>query len=129
MLFLRRSLLNLGSNILKTIFGTATVSDVQELHSVLDDLQNRNSEIIHSLSNHLTYVIKVADTTSLDTESIANLSSIVKDSIIQSHDYQQIIRDVFWFNITFLWHTTTYTSGQTDGIYLVAVNSKPRRYI
>jgi hypothetical protein len=52
----RRGLINLGSNILKTIFGTATVSDVQELHSVLDDLQNRNSDIIHSLSNQLTYV-------------------------------------------------------------------------
>jgi len=34
----RRGLLNLGGNILKTIFGTATVSDIHELHGVLDDL-------------------------------------------------------------------------------------------
>ena len=47
----RRGLLNLGGNILKTIFGTATVSDVQELHGVLDDLQNRNSDNVHSLAN------------------------------------------------------------------------------
>jgi len=99
----RRGLLNLGSNILKTIFETATVSDIHELHGVLDDLQNRNSDIVHSLSNQLTYVKKVADTTSLNTENIANLSSIVKDSIIQSHDkYQQITQDLFWFNLTFL---------------------------
>jgi hypothetical protein len=78
----RRGLLNLGGNILKTIFGTATVSDVHELHGVLDDLQNRNSDIIHSLANQFTYVEKVDDTTSLNTESMANLSCIVKDSII-----------------------------------------------
>jgi hypothetical protein len=107
----RRGLLNLGGNILKTIFGTATVSDIHELHSVLDDLQNRNSDIIHSLSNQLTYVKKVADTTSINTESIAKLSSIVKDSIIQSQDkYQQIIRYMFWYILTFLGHTTTYTA-------------------
>jgi hypothetical protein len=65
---------------------------------------------MHSLSNQLTYVKKVADT-SLNTESIANLSSIVKVSIIQSHDkYQQIIRDMFWFNLTFLGNTTTFTA-------------------
>ena len=107
----RRGLLNLGGNILKTIFGTATVSDVYELHGVLDDLQNRNSDIVHSLTNQLTYVKKVADTTSLNTESIANLSSIVKDSIIQSHDkYQQFTRDLLWFNLTFLGQSTIYTA-------------------
>ena len=98
----RRGLLNLGGNILKTIFGTATVSDVHELHGVLHDLQNRNSDIVHSLTNQLTYVKKVADTASLNTESIANLSSIVKDSIIQSHDkYQQFTRDLLRFSFTY----------------------------
>jgi len=106
----RRGLLNLGGNILKTIFGTATVSDIHELHCVLDDLQNRNSDIVHCLENQLTYVKKVADTMLLNTETIANLSSIVKDSIIQSHDkYQQITRDLFWFNLKFLGQSTTYT--------------------
>jgi len=47
----RRGLLNLGGSILKTIFGTATVSDVHELHGVLHDLQNRNSDIVHSLTS------------------------------------------------------------------------------
>jgi len=64
----RRGLLNLGVNILKTIFGTATVSEVHELQGVLDDLQNRNSDIVHSLANQLPYINKVADTTSLNTE-------------------------------------------------------------
>jgi len=59
----------------------------------------------------LTYVEKVVDTTSLNTESIAKLSSVVKDSIIQSYGkYQQITRDLFWFNLTFLGQSTTYTA-------------------
>ena len=60
----RLGLLNLGGNILKTIFGTAAVSDVHELHCVLD-LQNRNSDIVHSLASQL--YAKKADTTSLNT--------------------------------------------------------------
>ena len=53
----RRQGVNLGGNILKTIFGTTTVSDIHELHGVLD-LQNRNSDIVYSLANQLTYVKK-----------------------------------------------------------------------
>jgi len=34
----RRGLLNIGGTVLKTLFGTATISDIQELHSVSDDL-------------------------------------------------------------------------------------------
>jgi len=80
-------------------------------NGVLDNLQNRNSDIIHSLANQLTYVKNVADTTSLNTESIANLSCIVKDSIIQSHyKNQQITREQIWFKPTFLGQSTTYTT-------------------
>jgi len=107
----RRGLLNLGGNILKAIFETRIVSDIHELHGVLDDLQNRNSEIVHSLANQFTYVKKVADTTSLNTDIIANLSGVLKDSKIQSHDkYQQIKRQLFWFNLIFLGQSTTYTA-------------------
>ena len=106
----RRGLLNLGGNILKTIFGTATVADVHELHGVLDDLQNRNSDIVHSLTNQLTYVKKVADTASLNTESIANLSSIVKDSIIQSHDkYISNLHGTYFGLILHFWDRVLFT--------------------
>jgi hypothetical protein len=107
----RRGLLNLGGNILKNIFGTAFVSDFHELHDVLEDLQNINSDIVHSLANQLTYVKKVDDMASFKTDNIANLSSIVKNGIIQSHDkYQQITRDLFWFTLTFLGQSTVYTA-------------------
>ena len=38
--------------------------------------------------------------TAISADAFANLSSIVKDNIIQSHDkFQQITRDM-WFNVT-----------------------------
>jgi hypothetical protein len=44
-----RGLENLGGNVLKFLFGSATVSDVHLLHDVVSDLQLKNSEIVHSL--------------------------------------------------------------------------------
>jgi hypothetical protein len=52
----RRGLLNLGGTVLKTLFGTATIADVSLLHDTLDELKSRNSEIVHSVANQLTYV-------------------------------------------------------------------------
>jgi len=52
----RRGLVHFGGSILKTLFGTATITDVQQLHDTLNDLQLPNSDITHSLSNQLTYV-------------------------------------------------------------------------
>jgi len=43
----RRGLLNLGGAVLKTLFGTATISDIQEIRSVFDDLQTKNADIVH----------------------------------------------------------------------------------
>ena len=97
----RRGLVNFGGSILKTLFGTATTADVQQLHDTLNYLQLQNSDITHSLSNQLTYVKKLSTATEVNSEAIANLSSIVKDNIIQSHDkFQEITRDLMWLNVT-----------------------------
>jgi len=97
----RRGLVNFGGSILKTLFGTATTADVQQLHDTLNYLQLQNSDITHSLSNQLTYVKKLSTATEVNSEAIANLSSIVKDNIIQSHDkFQEIARDLMWPSVT-----------------------------
>ena len=54
----RRALENFGAKILKTLFGTATTSDIHVLHDVLNELQFQNSDISHPLSNQFTYVKK-----------------------------------------------------------------------
>ena len=52
----RRGLLNLGGTILKTLFGTATLSDLNQLHGTMDELKSKESDNVHSLANQLTYV-------------------------------------------------------------------------
>ena len=42
-----------------SIFGTATLDDVEELQETFDLLQNKNADIVHSLSDQLTYVKKL----------------------------------------------------------------------
>lgn len=59
----------------------------------------------------MTYVKKLGDTESLNAEAIENLSSVVKDSVIQSHDkYQKITQDLIWFNLTFCGQGTTFVA-------------------
>jgi hypothetical protein len=95
----RIGLVNLGGYVLKFLFGTATMSDAHLLHDVVSDLQLKNLEIVQSLENHLTYV-KISSTSSkINAEGIANLSQVVKDKVIQSHDeLLSIARDLLWLN-------------------------------
>jgi hypothetical protein len=105
----RRGLLNLGGTILKTVFGTATVSDVHMLQDVLTELRSQNSDMSHSLSSQITYVKKLDTIMKLDTEAIANLSNILRDDMIQAHDkFQQLASEILWLNVTFVGQSKLY---------------------
>ena len=71
----QRGLINNGCEILKTLFGTATNSDVHLLHDVVNVLQQRNADIVHSLVNQLTYVKDLSTTSKINVDAIANLST------------------------------------------------------
>jgi hypothetical protein len=45
----RRGLVNWAGNIMKTLTVTATLADVNKLHSILDVLRQQNSELTNSL--------------------------------------------------------------------------------
>jgi hypothetical protein len=95
----RRCILNFGGTILQTLFGIATVSDT--LHETLDELKSKDVDIAHSLANEVTYVKILDHTVRVNADAILNLSTILKNEMIQSHDnYQQIIRDIAWLNMT-----------------------------
>jgi hypothetical protein len=84
----RRGLINFRGTVLRTVFGTATVSHVHILRDVLSEVQLQN------LSNQLTYVKKL-DSYETYTEAIANLSNILKHNMIQANDkFQQIASDI-----------------------------------
>ena len=85
----RRGLLDLGGLVLKQMFETATVSDI---HEVLDELR-QNSGIVHSVSDQLSYVKNLGK---INAEAIANLSNVVKEQMIQSHDQLlNLAKDMF----------------------------------
>jgi hypothetical protein len=40
----KQGLINIGGTILKTLFGTASVLETDELHNIFDELESRNSD-------------------------------------------------------------------------------------
>ena len=98
----RRGLINLGGTILETLFGTATVTDINLLHETIDKLKSNNADISHSLTDQITYNKKLDAANKINSNAIANLSGIVKKVVIQFHGHsQQLIRYIMWMNITF----------------------------
>ena len=111
----RRGLINLGGNALKVLFGTALDTDVRSLHDTLNELQSSNSDIVHSLSNQVTYIKKLDTATHVNTNTIANLSTIVKNIVIQSYDkFQETTRDILWLNYTLHGQGELYTAARQN---------------
>jgi len=97
----RRGIKDFGGTILKTRFGTATISDIHHLHEILDELQSKDADIVYSLSNQVTYIKQLDKITTVNSDATANLSTLVKDTMVQSHDeFQHVARDILWFNVT-----------------------------
>ena len=106
----RRGLFNFGCTVLKTLFGTATIADIHLLHEKLDGLISTTFDNVQSLNSQLTYVKKLDTATGINAMAIANLSSIVKDIVIQSHNkFQQITHDISWLNVTLRNYSELYT--------------------
>ena len=92
------------------LFGTATIADIHLLHETLDSLKSTTSDIVHSLNSQLTYVKKLGTATGINAMVIANLSSIVKNIVIQSHNkFQQVTQNMPWLNVTLRNYSEIYT--------------------
>jgi hypothetical protein len=47
----------------------------------------------------------------MNVEVIANLSSIIKDTVINSHErFRQTVRDIMWLNLTIHGQSTLFTT-------------------
>ena len=98
----RRGLINLGGSVLKSLFGVATVADAHKLHESLNDLQASYLDVAHSLSDQLIYIKKLHFSIDLHANAIINLSSIVKDVVIQSQErLQEVTKEIMWLNVSF----------------------------
>jgi hypothetical protein len=59
---------------------------IDELQNVFNDLEFRNSDLAHLLTNQLTYVKNLDAVTVVNADAIVNFLNIVKDSLVQSFD-------------------------------------------
>jgi hypothetical protein len=80
---------------------SAVVSGVHELHEVFNELQGSQTDVIHSISKEVTYMKQLDALTGVNSGTTANLSSIVKDVVIHSHDkFKDVTRDILWLSVT-----------------------------
>jgi hypothetical protein len=100
----------LGGTILKTLFETAILSDLDQLHGTIDELKSKEADIVHSLASQLTYVKVLGQNTRINRDAIANMSTIVRNELVQSHHrYVQLTRDVMWLNLTLFNQSALFT--------------------
>jgi hypothetical protein len=80
------------------------LADVTSLHNVIDELQATQKDVVHSMTNQVTYIKTLHSTVDANVQAIVNLSAVVKDVVVQAHDkFTQITRDILWLNVT-LYH-------------------------
>jgi hypothetical protein len=99
----KRGLVNLAGNVMKMLIGMEMIADVNRLHETLEELRHQNLELAHSVDHQVTYIqkLKTAETVYLD--NIANLSSTVKEHMVQAHlEFQNFAHELMLFNISFL---------------------------
>jgi hypothetical protein len=87
----RRGLINAGGSILKVLFGTATVMDLEGLHTTIDVMQKKEDAIVHSLNQQVTYLKQLDGTVKFNYEAIANLSTTLKGIALKAQEgFQEV---------------------------------------
>jgi len=71
--------MNIGGTAQNVLFGVATASDVMHLQQTIEDLDAKDADITHSLENQMTYVKNLDLSSRLQTQSRANLSTVVRN--------------------------------------------------
>jgi cephalosporin-C deacetylase-like acetyl esterase len=65
------------------------------LHGLLNEIILKDAEMSHVIDNQLTYVKDLGAATRIKADAIANMSTTIRDNIIQpSEQFQQITRDM-----------------------------------
>jgi len=79
------------------MFGTATVTDLADLHSTGDSLSQKQGEVIHALNHQLTYIKQMDGTVKTDHEAIANWSFVLKYFALKSLEkFQKTVSRLEW---------------------------------
>jgi hypothetical protein len=93
----RRGWINAGGSMLKTIFGVATVWDLGELHTTVDELHRKQDEIVHSMNRQVTYFKQLDGTVKFHNQAITNLSTTLKDLALRTQEkLQEVASRLEW---------------------------------
>jgi len=100
-----------------TLFGTATLADLNKLHNTLDELKDKNSDVVHSLSNQVT-VKKLDIVMEINSQAIANFTTVIKDNVVHSHEkFQNITKDIAWLHFTVQGQSALFTAVRRNSLY------------
>jgi len=92
----RRGLIIIAGVASKSLLGTAIDSDVGLLNDVVNELQLKNADIVHSLANQLTYVKDLSTFTEINTGEVANLTAVLRDQVIQSNEFKKKLLQTYY---------------------------------
>jgi hypothetical protein len=88
-------LFEVGGFILKSLFGTATVLDLDPLHMTIEKLHKKQNVVNHSLDRQVTYFKRLDDPVKFDHQAILNLSSTIRDFAKRTQETFQEVANKF----------------------------------
>jgi uncharacterized protein YoxC len=93
----KRGLLDLGGGVLKVLFGTATVQDINSLHHTLDELHKKQEEVPNSVEQQVTYFTHLTKDVQFNYMAVSNLSNTLKDFATRTEEtFQEVSSKSEW---------------------------------
>jgi hypothetical protein len=89
----RRGFLDIGGTFLKTLFGTATVADLNDVHATVNDLHKKQDTIVHATNQQVAYLKQLDGTVRSIHEAINNLLATLKGVVMKAQgDLQEVVQ-------------------------------------
>jgi hypothetical protein len=74
--------------VLKWVFGTAILLDVEKLHETIDHVHRTEGDVIHSVNYQATYLKTLDSAVKFNTETVETLSEKVKAIMLDSNKWK-----------------------------------------
>ena len=105
----RRGLVNVVGSVFKTLFGVATVIDLDQLHDSVNKLHDTQSDLVHSVNEQLTYLRSLDSLVKFNSKSVKSLSENVKSMMLNSQQWMnKVDATVYWLNVTLYNETSVF---------------------
>jgi hypothetical protein len=90
----KRALLNLGGDILNFLFGTATNTDLQKLHQVIERIKLQQDVLTHSVENHLTYTMELDDNVRQNVRDVSLLARTLNTLVFDGLNLNETVKQL-----------------------------------